>query len=192
MTTYGEAALSQTTQPMLLHIRIAALLLQVVQPSQPQVAASPRSAEMRTDAAGYAVMHFLGTWRSAWLESVGWRGSGTTFIRLRDVHCHWDGSYGVAGYYRSANGSGAHGGPPPPNLIHRSSRRSMCPDWYPVGESIPDDERLLLDISLAPSVRDRTRLARARPPRLARDLRPATPGRRVDHWTARPFPHRSR
>ena len=116
---------------------------------------------MRTDAAGYAVLRFLSTWRSAWLESVGWRGNNTTFIRLRDVHCHWDGSYGVTGFYRSVGGGGSHGGPPPPNLIHRSSRRSMCPDWYPANESSPTDERLLIDLALAPAVRDRTRTLRA-------------------------------
>lgn len=145
---------------MLLHISIA-LLLQAATPQQPQLASSPTS-ESVTDAAGYAVLHFLATWRSAWLESVGWSSHDNTGIRLRDVHCHWDGSYGTRGYGNYIpGGSVAHGGPPPPSLIHHGSRRSMCPDWFPTDERKPADERLDRDVSLSSLQRERARSARA-------------------------------
>ncbi len=137
---------------MWFQIPIAALLLQAAS-SQPQLASSSRHVESATDAAGYAVLRFLSGWRTAWLESVGSAGDKTSYIRLRDVHCHWDGSYGVRGF-GGYTGSSSHGGPPPPSLIHRSSRRSMCPDWYPSGEGKPDDERLQRDVSLRPSQRN--------------------------------------
>jgi hypothetical protein len=137
---------------MWFHIPFAALLLQADPSLQPRLAGLPSPANAVTDAAGYAVLRFLTTWRTAWLESVDWRGYGHTDIRLRDDHCHWDGSYsptGNRGYNR------------PPNLIHRSSRRSMCPDWFPADERTPDDERVEHDVSLAPAPRDRVRRARA-------------------------------
>jgi len=138
---------------MWLHISIA-LLLQadpLSQLSQSNLGAMS-NIEARTDAAGYAVLRFLQTWRTAWVASDGWRGLGATEIRLRDVHCHWDGSYG---------NTGARGHARPPSLIHRSSRRSMCPDWFPSDDRAAGDERVERDVQLAPTWRDRVRTARA-------------------------------
>lgn len=146
-----EAAQGITNIAMWSSIPIAALLLQAAG-SQPQLASSSRDVESVTDAAGFAVMRFLSGWRTAWLQSVGSAGDNNNYIRLRDVHCHWDGSYGVRGF--GGYGSGSRGGPAPPNVIHRSSRRSMCPDWYPTGEGKPDDERIQRDAALRPSERN--------------------------------------
>lgn len=133
---------------MLLHIALPALLLQAEPRPQARPVSSPPSAEMRIDAAGYAVLRFLTTWRTAWLQS----GASQVFdaTRLRDIHCHWDGSYG-----------GTTGRSRPPTLIHRSSRRSMCPNWLPADGRTLDDERLSRDASLAPQWRARVRSARA-------------------------------
>jgi hypothetical protein len=137
---------------MWLNIALSALLLQAAPQQQPQLAASPRSGNAYTDAAGYAVLNFISTWRSSWLASADWRAYGHANTRLRDVHCHWDGSYG-------ASASSSH--EPPPTLIHHSSRRSMCPDWFPSDEPTPDDERLERDVSLVPIERARVRAARS-------------------------------
>jgi hypothetical protein len=137
---------------MLLHVSLAALLLQAATGQQPRLSASPRSdGNAATDAAGYAVLGFLTTFRTAWLESSDWRGYGHADIRLRDVHCHWDGSYSVShtrGYNR------------PPTLIHRGSRRSMCPNWIPTDERAPYDGTRDRDVSLTPGWRERIRAAR--------------------------------
>lgn len=128
-----------------------ALLLQADPSFQPRLAGIPFSANAITDAAGYAVLRFLSTWRTAWLQSVEYQGYGHTDIRLRDDHCHWDGSYsprGDRGYYR------------PPSVIHNSSRRSMCPNWFPSDEPTPFDERVSRDASLTPDWRERVRTAR--------------------------------
>lgn len=137
---------------MLLHTALAALLLQAAPLSESRLAAASKPYDAATDAAGYAVLRFLSTWRTAWLESGDWRSSGHTDIRLRDVHCHWDGSYG---------NTGKRGNFRPPSLIHRSSRRSMCPDWFPADERAPDDERVARDASLRPGWRDRVHALRA-------------------------------
>lgn len=155
---------------MLAHLPLA-LLLQVVPAWQPRLAASPRTDSLNnvtmrsplrldpawhataiTDAAGYAVLTFLSTWRTAWLESADWRGYGHADIRLRDVHCHFDGSYspsGMPGYYRA------------PSIIHHGSRRSMCPDWYPSDEPAVNDERVTRDASLTPALRAQVATIRA-------------------------------
>jgi hypothetical protein len=136
---------------MLVYISLA-LQLQADPSLQPRLEGVPVASNAITDAAGYAVLSFLTNWRTAWLGSVDWRGAGSTDIRLRDDHCHWDGSYsptGSRGYWR------------PPNLIHRSSRRSMCPDWFPAEENRPDDERLTRDVSLTGEWRDRVHSQRA-------------------------------
>ena len=136
---------------MLVHLALA-LQMQADPSLQPRLEGVPVAANTITDAAGYAVLSFLTTWRTAWLGSVDWRGSSSTDIRLRDDHCHWDGSYsptGNRGYWR------------PPNLIHRSSRRSMCPDWLPPEEQNHDDERVSRDVSLSPDWRDRIHSTRS-------------------------------
>src|SRR5215467_15136363 len=143
----------RTTMPMLFHISFAALLLQANPSLQLRLAGVASTSNAATDAAGYAVLRFLQTWRSAWLESITWQSYGHNDIRLRDDHCHWDGSYSP---------TGNRGYNKPPNLIHRSSRRSMCPDWFPTDERTPDDERVARDASLSPMWRDRIRTARAR------------------------------
>ena len=87
---------------MWLYIPLATLLLQVAPLSQSHLSATspspvPKTNEMRTDAAGYAVLRFLAFWRTAWLDGGDWQSHGRTDIRLRDVHCHFDGSYGNTG-----------------------------------------------------------------------------------------------
>jgi hypothetical protein len=138
---------------MWFHISVAALLLQANPSLQPRLAGVATTANAATDAAGYAVLRFLQTWRSAWLESVTWQSYGHNDIRLRDDHCHWDGSYSP---------TGNRGYNKPPNLIHHSSRRSMCPDWFPVDERTPTDERTARDVSLSPMWRDRIRATRSK------------------------------
>src|SRR5215831_7053914 len=140
---------------MWLYIPLATLLLQVAPLSQSRLSTtspSPETNEMRTDAAGFAVLRFLSFWRTAWLEGGDWQSHGRTDIRLRDVHCHWDGSYG---------NSGTRGNFHPPSLIHRSSRRSMCPDWLPADEQLTTDERIMRDAGLSLTWRDRIRTARS-------------------------------
>ena len=125
---------------MLVHIALA-LQLKADPSLQPRLEGVPVATNAITDAAGYAVLNFLTSWRTAWEGSVDWRGSNSTDWRLRDDHCHWDGTYsavGGRGYNR------------PPTLIHRDSRRSMCPNWFPTDEQMPSDESRLLDASLTP------------------------------------------
>jgi hypothetical protein len=148
---WPRASLSPShTMHMWFHISLA-LLLQAAPLSQPRLAASPLATDALTDVAGYAVLHFLSTWRTAWRESVDLRSYGHVDVRLRDDHCHWDGSY---------SGVKARGEFRPPSLIHRSSRRSMCPNWYPADEPSQPDERLEPDVSLSPLWRDRVQRAR--------------------------------
>jgi hypothetical protein len=135
---------------MLVHIALA-LQLKADPSLQPRLEGVPVASNAITDAAGYAVLNFLTSWRTAWEGSVDWRGSNSTDLRLRDDHCHWDGTYsagGGRGYNR------------PPTLIHRDSRRSMCPNWFPTDEQMPSDESRLLDASLTPEWRDRVHGAR--------------------------------
>jgi hypothetical protein len=138
---------------MLVHLALA-LQMQADPSLQPRLEGVPVASNAITDAAGFAVLGFLTDWRTAWLGSVDWRGGNSSDIRLRDDHCHWDGSYSPThnrSYWR------------PPNLIHRSSRRSMCPDWFPADEHAPDgDERVSRDASLAPEWRDRIHAQRSR------------------------------
>jgi hypothetical protein len=135
-----------TIHHMWFQTSVTALLLQVAPTSEPRLAASPRATAAAVDAAGHAVLNFLTTWRTAWLESVDTRGFGYMRIRLRDVHCHWDGSY---------RGGGASGNSAPPSIIHHSSRRSMCPNWLPTNEQTSGDERLDRDAALALGWRER-------------------------------------
>ena len=100
---------------MLAHLLLA-LQLQANPSFQPRLAGVPSTANAYTDAAGYAVLTFLSTWRTAWLQSVEYQGYGHNEIRLRDDHCHWDGS---------DSPSGSRGYNRPPSVIHNSSRRSM-------------------------------------------------------------------
>jgi len=111
----------------------------------------PKPNDVIADAARGAVLHFLSTWRTAWLQGGDWQGFAMSEIRLRDVHCHYDGSF---------NASTARGSARPPSVIHHSSRRSMCPNWIPSDEQVPDDERTLRDGALYPAWRERIRDAR--------------------------------
>jgi len=111
----------------------------------------PEPNDVIADAARGAVLHFLSTWRTAWLQGGDWQGFAMSEIRLRDVHCHYDGSF---------NASTARGSARPPSVIHHSSRRSMCPNWIPSDEQVPDDERTLRDGALYPAWRERIRDAR--------------------------------
>lgn len=135
---------------MSLSVSFAILLLQAGT-AQPELAANPRS-EAVIDAAGRAVLSFLSVWRTAWRESVEWNGYGEGNVRLRDIHCHWDGSYVTRPGRTNET---------PPSVIHHSSRRSMCPNWFPAEERMPYDERTDRDASLAPAWRSRVKTARA-------------------------------
>src|SRR4029078_5700781 len=134
-----------TTPVMWIHVSFA-LLLQAVSPLEAPVGASTRPVTSVLEAANNAVLEFLATWRGAWYTSAPATGGGNDFdgIRLRDVHCHWDGSF-------QGNSNHAH----PPSMIHHNSRRSMCPNWYPTGEFIQPDERVDRDGALAPYDRGR-------------------------------------
>ena len=132
---------------MWIHISLS-LLMQGAPLSGPQLAASTRPTSA-TEAAAKAVIGFLATWRTAWHSNARDSGYANDDIRLRDVHCHWDGSF--------KGGSNRN----PPSVIHRGSRRSMCPNWYPTGERPEPDERVERDASLTPEWRDRVHQARA-------------------------------
>lgn len=134
-----------------------ALLLQAAPRVEPSVGASSRPivAPSRTnnsviEAANRAVLGFLATWRTAWHSTAYAGGSGNDENRLRDVHCHWDGSF--KGEIRRTY---------TPTVIHNGSRRSMCPNWYPTEEGAKPDERVDRDGALPPGVRERVREARA-------------------------------
>ena len=138
-----------------------ALLLQATPRLEPSVAsvrtvssttASARKPSDRSviEAANNAVIRFLGIWRTAW-HSTGQVGSyNNDDVRLRDVHCHWDGSF---------KGSTSHAFPP--SVIHHYSRRSMCPNWYPTEEGEKPDERVDRDGAISPAMRERVRQERA-------------------------------
>src|SRR6476620_9644723 len=111
------------------HISIA-LLLQAAPRSEPPIASTRTVASVEEvarakapgsvlEAANNAVVGFIAVWRYAWHSSARFGGYGDD-VRLRDVHCHWDGSF-----------KGSTGRPYPPSMIHHGSRRSMCPNWYP-------------------------------------------------------------
>lgn len=137
---------------MWLSIPLTALLLQAT-PSQQAHAVVPLSADKVLEAANHAVLNFLTTWRAAWLDDADRMARERTEIRLRDVHCHWDGSFGSSGHRSSTQ---------PPTLIHHGSRRSMCPDWIPTNEDEPNgDEDLDRDVSLSAGRRNAVRAARA-------------------------------
>ncbi|HXT16778.1 MAG TPA: hypothetical protein VN706_14160 [Gemmatimonadaceae bacterium] len=137
---------------MWLHIPLAALLMQAAPSQQARTANAPSGVEV-LEAANSAVLRFLTTWRGAWLEGADATSRGRSDIRLRDVHCHWDGSFGSSLHRNHQQ---------PPTLIHHSSRRSMCPDWIPVGEADFDDESVDRDVSFSPEHRALVRAARSR------------------------------
>ena len=132
---------------MWIHFSLS-LLMQGAPLSGPQMAASSRPPSV-TEAASNAVIGFLATWRTAWHSSAQRGRYENDDIRVRDVHCHWDGSF------KGASGIN------PPSVIHRGSRRSMCPNWYPASERREPDERVERDASLPPDWRDRVHQARA-------------------------------
>ena len=100
---------------------------------------SPKPSDAIAEAAHGVVLHFLSSWRTAWMQGGDWQGYAMSEIRLRDVHCHYDGSF---------NASTARGSMRPPSVIHHSSRRSMCPNWIPSDEQSPDDESGARDAAL--------------------------------------------
>ena len=141
------------------HLSIA-LLLQAAPTIEPPIAptrtvastnevAKAKAPGSVLEAANNAVIGFIGTWRSAWHANALFSRYGDD-VRLRDVHCHWDGSF-----------KGSSGRPYPPSVIHHGSRRSMCPNWYPTEEGEKPDERVDRDGSLNPMLRDRVHQARA-------------------------------
>ncbi len=138
---------------MWFYIALTALFAHSSSSSHVRLVETPPSSTRFTDAAGFAVLHFLSTWRTAWLQSTAMASYGYTDIRKRDIHCHSDGSYGSYGQ---------RGNYHPPSLIHRSSRRSMCPNWFPSDEPPPVDERVDRDASLTPAWRAHVRVERAK------------------------------
>ena len=135
---------------MWIHVSLA-LLLQAAPPLEPPFGASTRPTASPIEAANNAVLEFLATWRAAWHSSMQPDSSGIDGIRLRDIHCHWDGSF---------QGSSSHARPP--SVIHNGSRRSMCPSWYPTAELAQPDERVDRDGALEPASRGHVQQARAR------------------------------
>jgi hypothetical protein len=132
---------------------IAALLLQAASPQpQPQLAGHGRASDRVLSAANSVVLQFLTVWRTAWLATADTSTRPGSEIRLRDSHCHYDGSFGP----------GANGRKEPPTVIHMSSRRSMCPNWLPTGEPAHGDEATDIDASLPLGRRQSVRAARAR------------------------------
>jgi len=134
-----------------------ALLLQAAPRVEPSVGASSRpivtpapSANTVKEAASRAVVGFLATWRRAWHSGTHSGNYNNDEQRLRDVHCHFDGSF--KGETRRSF---------TPTVIHNGSRRSMCPNWYPAEEGARPDERVDRDGALPPGVRERVREARA-------------------------------
>ena len=141
----------QTIDTMLVPLSLV-LQLQAAPSLQPRLSGVTTSSNAITEAAESAVLRFLSTWRTAWLESVGREGYAPNDVRLRDDHCHWDGSYDPRGdktYLKV------------PTLIHNGSRRSMCPNWMPAGEPLSSDERVTRDASLTNRWRAIARGARA-------------------------------
>src|SRR6187549_2670246 len=105
---------------MWIHVSLA-LLLQAAPRLEPSVGVSSRpivaparSANSVIEAANRAVIGFLATWRTAWHSGAYAGGSGNDETRLRDVHCHFDGSF--KGEVRRSW---------TPTVIHNGSRRSM-------------------------------------------------------------------
>ena len=145
---------------MWIHLSLA-LLLQATPRVEPSIAptrtvSSTTKAAKETpggsviEAANNAVIGFLAVWRTAWHSSGQPSGYGNDDVRLRDVHCHWDGSF---------KGGTSHAYPP--SVIHHGSRRSMCPNWYPTDEGEKPDERVDRDGALDPGIRERVHQARA-------------------------------
>ncbi|PYP76107.1 MAG: hypothetical protein DMD35_19435 [Gemmatimonadetes bacterium] len=141
---------------MLIHLSLA-LLLQAAPRLEPSIGVShtpigtpTRSVGSVTEAANNAVLGFLATWRNAWHTSAQQSGYDGDEFRLRDVHCHWDGSFKGAGHHYYT-----------PSVIHHGSRRSMCPNWYPTDEGEKPDERVQRDGALVPEWRTRVHEARA-------------------------------
>jgi hypothetical protein len=93
---------------MWIHVSLA-LLLQAAPPLEPPFGASTRPSASPIEAANNAVLEFLATWRAAWHSSFPRANNdiGANYdidgIRLRDIHCHWDGSF---------QGSSSHARPP--------------------------------------------------------------------------------
>lgn len=152
--------MSPTRPVMWTHLSLA-LLLQAAPRLEPSVAptrtvsSTTRSVKETPggsviEAANNAVIGFLAIWRTAWHNSPQATNYGSDDVRLRDVHCHWDGSF---------KGGTSHAYPP--SVIHHNSRRSMCPNWYPTEEGEKADERVDRDGSLDPASRERVHQARA-------------------------------
>src|SRR5206468_2281151 len=118
--------------------------------SMTKAASEPGGGGSVIEAANNAVIGFLNTWRTAWHSSPQASGYGNDDVRLRDIHCHWDGSF---------KGGTSHA--TTPSVIHHGSRRSMCPNWYPTDEGEKADERVDRDGSLEPVLREHVHQARA-------------------------------
>jgi hypothetical protein len=134
---------------MWIHVSLA-LLLQATPSLEPSLSASTRTTISVAEAANHAVLEFIATWRTAWHSGAQGSGYDKDGIRLRDVHCHWDGSF---------KGSSSRLDYPP-SVIHHGSRRSMCPNWFPNGEFTATDERVNRDGALVPQWRDHVHQAR--------------------------------
>ena len=73
---------------MLLQFSLAALLMQAAPTAVELEHLAGSSRNTPTDIAGFAVLRFLSTWCSAWLQGSDLYGFGHTDTQLRDVHCH--------------------------------------------------------------------------------------------------------
>jgi hypothetical protein len=116
-----------------------------------QIASSPLAAmpgvigmptDPHTDSLRKAETRFLIAWRREWMIAPKLPATAT---RLAALHCHHDGSWQ----------SGT------PNIIRSaSSRRSFCPIWFPVDDSLRSDESKGIDASLTEDSREMMRRAR--------------------------------
>ena len=153
-TTLSFALLLQAATPRS-EPQAAPTLEPSIKPTRTVSTTTPTTAKTPTDgsvieAANNAVIGFLAVWRTAWHNSGQVSGYGSDAVRLRDVHCHWDGSF---------KGGTNHNYPP--SLIHHGSRRSMCPNWYPSEEGEKSDERIDRDGGIDAGMRERVKQARS-------------------------------
>jgi hypothetical protein len=95
------------------------------------------------DSLRIAETRFMSSWRR---EFMNGKRPRYTYVRLASLHCHYDGSWK----------SGA------PNMIRgKDSRRSFCPIWFPVEDSLAADEGDGVDAALNEESRAVMRRSRA-------------------------------
>ncbi|MGH7677839.1 MAG: hypothetical protein ACRENU_05185 [Gemmatimonadaceae bacterium] len=108
-------------------------------PAQSRAAREDSALAKRARGAAHGVMK---EWRKEWMR--GYRDKSGNSRRDAAGHCHYDGSgYNI-----------------PPNIVHSTTRKSMCPTWYPI-PNLARDERLGIDAALREDGRNKIRARRA-------------------------------